>query len=323
MTSQRPRPDDGRTSTVTARPLPIPSRILRGRRSALIASLLLILILPSCVQPPDPRPVYHLGTPYQASGAWHYPREATQYDETGLASVMATSRSGLTTNGEVLDQTAMIAAHPTLQLPAIARLTNLETALSTTVRINDRGTGNPKRLVEVSRRTAELLRIPADGTARVRLTLLPDPSQEAAEALPGAPSLAMAAAPRASIEVAELAPPPGVRDGGGRSATLANPTTTTDPTRAAPVLRLPETVTQDIPRPGQLMVRLGTFEVYQFATIQLSRVAGLGARITRTQQGRTRQFRVEIGPIEDTARAESVLDQTLAAGIPDARIVVE
>ncbi len=311
---------------MTAPTLPAPSPSLRdnrGRHAARIASLLLILILPSCVQQPDPRPIYHLGTPYQASGVWHYPREATQFDETGLASVMATNRSGLTTNGEAFDQTALIAAHPTLQLPAIARLTNLETGLSTTVRINDRGTGNPARLVEVSRRTAELLRIPANGTARVRLTLLPEPSREAAEALPGAPSLAMTAAPRASIQTTELAPPPGVRDGGARSASFATPTPTTDPARSAPVLRLPETVTQDIPRPGQLMMRLGTFEVYQFATIQQSRVAGLGARITRTQQGRTRQFRVEIGPIDDTARAEALLSQTLAAGIPDARIVVE
>ena len=311
---------------MTARPLSVPSPFPlgnRGRRAARIMSLLLTLMLPSCVQQPDPRPVYHLGTPYQASGVWHYPRETTQFDDTGLASVMTTNRSGLTTNGESFDQTALIAAHPTLQLPAIARLTNLETGLSTTVRINDRGTGNPARLIEVSRRTTELLRIPTNATARVRLTLLPEPSREAAEALPGAPSLAMAAAPRASIQVAELAPPPGVRDGGGRSATVSNPGATSEATRSAPLLRLPESVTQDIPRPGQLMVRLGTFEVYQFATIQQSRVAGLGARITRTQQGRTRQFRVEIGPIDDTARAESVLDQTLTAGIPDARIVVE
>ena len=298
----------------------------RGWCSAWIAPLLLTLA--SCVQQqPAPHPVYHLGTPYQVSGVWHYPREATQFDETGLASVMATNRSGLTTNGEALDQTALIAAHPTLQLPAIARLTNLETGLSTTVRINDRGTGNPRRLVEVSRRTAELLRIPVDGSARVRLTLLPEPSREAADALPGAPSLPMTAAPRAMVLVADLAPPAGVRenvrDGGRRSAAFPDPMTATEGARSAPMLRLPETVTQDSPRPGQLMVRLGTFEVYQFATIQQSRVAGLGARITRVQLGRTRQFRVEIGPIDDTARAESVLDQTLAAGIPDGRIVAE
>ena len=310
---------------MTAPPLPVPSPTPlgnQGRRAARMASLLATLILLSCVQQPEPRPVYHLGTPYQASGVWHYPRETTQLDETGLASVILDNHAALTTNGETFDHTALIAAHPTLQLPAIARLTNLETGLSTTVRINDRGTGNPRRLIEVSRRTAELLRIPANGTARVRLTLLPDQSREAAEALPGAPSLSMTPAPRASVQVAELAPPPGVRDGGGRSAAFANPSAA-DTARPAPLLRLPEIVTQDIPRPGRLMVRLGTFEVYRFAAIQQSRAVGLGARIARMHQGRTRQYRVEIGPIGDTAQAESVLAQALAAGIPDARIVVE
>ena len=89
----------------------------------------------------------------------------------------------------MFDQTALAAAHPTIQLPAIARLTNLENGRQVIVRVNDRGSGDPRRLVEITRRTALLLGVPPGGVARVRLQVLPGESHAAADALPGAPSL--------------------------------------------------------------------------------------------------------------------------------------
>ncbi|HEY0185261.1 MAG TPA: hypothetical protein VGC09_20875, partial [Rhodopila sp.] len=74
----------------------------------------------------QPDPHYALGKPYQAGAFWYYPREAYDLDETGLATVAKGSAPRLTTDGEVFDQSVLAAAHPTLQLPAIARLTNLE-----------------------------------------------------------------------------------------------------------------------------------------------------------------------------------------------------
>ena len=164
-----------------------------------------------------PDPHYVLGKPYQVGSVWFYPRKSFDLDETGLAAVAAGDAARLTTDGEVFDQTVLAAGHPTIQLPAIARLTNLENGREVTVRLNDRGSGDPRRLVEVTRRTALLLAMPADGVARVRLQVLPNESHAAADALPGAPSLAMTAAPRGAVEVAELAPPPGVRQGNGRA----------------------------------------------------------------------------------------------------------
>ena len=51
-------------------------------------------------------------------------------------------------------------------------------------------------------------------------------------------------------------------------------------------------------------------------------MAGYEARIVSALDGRTRRYRVEIGPLADVARADAVLDHALASGIPDARIVV-
>ncbi len=284
--------------------------------------VLLVLLTFGCA-PPALKPDVHyvLGQPYQVGAVWFYPREAFDLDRTGLASVAHDTPPRLTTDGEVFDQTALAAGHPTVQLPAIAVLTNLENGREVTVRLNDRGSGDPRRLVEITKRTAWLLAMPPDSVARVRLRVLPKESHDAADALPGAPSLAMAVAPRGGVEVAELPPPPGMRQGGNQAA-VAVAVRPDDGPAVAPPMRLPETVTQTVPRPGQLMVELDTFDDYQYAAVQRARMASAGAEIVATLDGRSVHFRVEIGPIPDVARADAVLRQALSTGIPDARIVV-
>ncbi len=271
---------------------------------------------------PAPNPRYHLGNAYQASGAWHYPRESFELDETGLGVTLPASRPALTANGEAYDASAMAAAHPTLQLPAIARLTNLENGLSVLVRINDRGTGNPRRLVEFTPRVATLLRVPPNTPVQVRLTLLPDESRQALDGLPGTPSLAIAAAPRGAIQADELAPPPGAASRPGIALTTAVAESRTATPTARP-MRLAETLTQGAPSPGRLVVRLGTFEEYQYAMIQRARVAALGPAIETTGDRRHRRYKVRIGPFATVAEADAAQARAMDLGVPDARIVVE
>jgi rare lipoprotein A len=284
----------------------------------------LLLLTFACTPAPKPDPHYVLGKPYQAGTIWYYPAEAYDLDETGIASVSKDNAVRLTSDGEAFDQTALAAAHPTIQLPAIARITNLETGLQTTVRVNDRGTGDPHRLVQITRRTATLLGIPPDGVARVRLTVLPVESHAAAEALPGAPSLGLTSVPRGEVAVAQLAPPPGVRQGGGHALSEAPGSRPEAAASAAPPMRLPEALNRTEPQPGRLMVRLDSFDDYHYAAVQQARMAAAGAFIVTERQGRShRQYRVQIGPILDIARADAILDQALSSGIPDARIVVD
>jgi rare lipoprotein A len=285
-------------------------------------ALLLTLAAASCRHPPPPaNPHYVLGAPYQADGVWYYPRESYQQQETGVAMVYPSGHTDLTADGEVFDQTALAAAHQTLQLPVIARLTNLENGRQILVRINDRGPATPHRLIEVTHRTATLLDFPADGVARVRLQVLPTESYAAADAVQGAPRLEVSTAPLGAVQQSEL-PPPGA---------AAPVTAAASPAPAQPVaqavastdLRLPEAVTQASPDPGSLFVRLGTFQTFQYADIQRAHVAGLGARIVSTREGRVQTHRVIIGPFTSLQQADAVLDQVLLAGVTDARIVVE
>jgi rare lipoprotein A len=292
---------------------------LAGRFGCLALSLTATACTPALKSDPH----YVLGKPYQAGAVWFYPRESFDLDETGIAAVAKTGAPRLTTDGEVFDQTALAAGYPTIQLPAIARLTNLENGRQITVRLNDRGSGDPHRLLDVTSRTALLLDMPPNGLARVRLQVLPNESHAAADALPGAPSLALTAAPRGSVEVAELAPPPGVRAGYGRVLPAAAAVVPEQAATAPPPMRLPEVIAQTTPRPGKLMVRLDTFDDYQYAAVQRAKMGWNNTSIVTVFEGRTQRFRVEVGPLPDIAAADAVLDRALASGIPDARIMVD
>ncbi len=117
--------------------------------------------------------IYKIGTPYQIMGSWYYPRENTNYDETGIASWYGPKFHGRrTANGEIFDMNLLTAAHPTLPMPVRARVTNLENGKSIIVRINDRGPFAKDREIDLSRKAAEVLGFREKGTTRVRVQYL-------------------------------------------------------------------------------------------------------------------------------------------------------
>ena len=288
---------------------------------ALHGAWLVVLTLAGCHPTPSANPHYMLGQPYQSGGTWWYPRESYDLDETGLAEIYPDGHPLLTSDGELFTQNALAVAHATLQLPAIARLTDLETGRSIFVRVNDRGAASPHDLVQVTRRVADLLGMRAGVAAEVRLTVLAGESATAVERIGGEPRMSIAAAPVGSVTSASLPPLAGAREESGHVLSAAPAVSATD--APAPVQRLPETVTQGAPRPGRLWVRLDTFQSYEYAAIEQARLAGLSPRIDRIFVGRTESYRVIIGPIGSVAEADAVVDQAVRAGVNDARIVVE
>ncbi|MEW5962744.1 MAG: septal ring lytic transglycosylase RlpA family protein [Pseudomonadota bacterium] len=114
--------------------------------------------------------VYKIGSPYQIAGRWYVPRDEPGYDQAGVASWYGSDFHGRrTANGEVFDMNALTAAHPTLPLPSLATVTNLDTGRTILVRINDRGPYAKDRLIDLSRRSARELGFEHMGTARVRV----------------------------------------------------------------------------------------------------------------------------------------------------------
>ena len=113
---------------------------------------------------------YKVGKPYQIRGVWYHPKEDPDYDRVGRASWYGPNFHGRkTANGEVFDQNHLSAAHTTFPLPSYARVTNVANGRSVIVRVNDRGPYSHKRIIDVSKKTAEVLDFKQQGTAQVRV----------------------------------------------------------------------------------------------------------------------------------------------------------
>src|SRR5262249_2308650 len=176
-------------------------------------------------------PGYKVGKPYAIDGVWYYPAVDYNYGETGIGSWYGPDFHGLATaNGETYDMNALTAAHRTLPMPSMVRVTNLENGRQIALRVNDRGPFVNNRIIDVSRRAAQLLRFEQQGTAGVRVEIMESESRQLAM-LAGAtqqtaasgqadallqPKVTAAPAGIVTEEALALAPPPGTTAAAGQ-----------------------------------------------------------------------------------------------------------
>lgn len=115
-----------------------------------------------------------IGRSYTVAGKRYTPYDKpVGYAAVGTASWYGEAFHGRrTANGEVYDRHGISAAHPTMPLPAYARVTNLLNSRSIIVRVNDRGPYHGGRIMDVSQRTADALAFRHLGTARIKLEYL-------------------------------------------------------------------------------------------------------------------------------------------------------
>lgn len=158
------------------------------RRRAHWAATMLLAGLSACSRPGAPDPLDETGRASSAPIAAPSPGYALEprqvrSEQTGLASWYGEAFQGrLTASGEIFDQHALTAAHRSLPLRSLARVTRLDTGQSVLVRINDRGPFVEGRIIDLSRAAAEDLGFIDDGLARVRVESLgpADPQDRAA-----------------------------------------------------------------------------------------------------------------------------------------------
>lgn len=129
---------------------------------------------PRVVQLGEPVPkgggVYKIGNPYKIAGEWYTPKVDPYYDRRGIASWYGEEFHGRrTANGEVYDMYALSAAHPTMPLPSYAEVTNMRNGRRLIVRVNDRGPYKHDRIIDLSKKVAQLLDVYRNGTAPVRV----------------------------------------------------------------------------------------------------------------------------------------------------------
>lgn len=123
------------------------------------------------VRPDDVADFQKIGSPYQVNGIWYIPAHEPNYREIGKASWYGDKFHGKkTANGEIFDMNQVSVAHPTLPLSSLVQVTNLDNGRSIVARVNDRGPFIDNRLIDVSKRGAELLGFKDKGHANVRIT---------------------------------------------------------------------------------------------------------------------------------------------------------
>jgi rare lipoprotein A len=99
------------------------------------------------------------------------------FEQTGIASWYGApyhNRRG--SNGEVYDMNAMTAAHLTLPLGSVVRVTNVKTGHTAVVRITDRGPFVEGRMLDLSLAAAKAVDVYLPGTARVLMQVLESPA---------------------------------------------------------------------------------------------------------------------------------------------------
>lgn len=155
-------------------------------RTALTAALCaLTLLTTGChhkrarvAQQPPPPPTYPAQSPQQnaspeSGSSRNIPEEAhgrPVFSETGLASWYGPPYHGRkAADGSVYNQNAMTAAHLTLPLGTLVRVTNLATHQSAFVRITDRGPFVRGRIIDLSLAAAKAIGVYRPGVARVRV----------------------------------------------------------------------------------------------------------------------------------------------------------
>lgn len=322
-------------------------------------SLALLLVLAACASTPRPRagaptpprsgdarrdyPV-KIGQPYQVGGNWFYPADSRDYDEVGLASWYGPGFNGKSTaNGEVYDQEMLSAAHKTLPLPSYVEVTNLENGRALVVRVNDRGPFVTSRIIDLSKRTAEILDVHRPGKAKVRVRRV-YPSETVMASLRGGVTspalLAQAAAvptpPLPAVSYARAVPPvatpaavpprpvlpaaPGANvAAAGSVGTVALPASTA--LAGAGALPAPSAASQ----PAAPAIAAGSF-IQVAALADRGRAEWLKSYLATygavgIAPSATGLYRVRLGPYADAFSVSEALAKVRAAGYQDAHIV--
>jgi rare lipoprotein A len=302
------------------------------------------------------RGTYKVGKPYKIDGTTYTPREEFNYTETGVASWYGPGfHTKATANGERYDQSDRTAAHRTLQMPAIVRVTNVENGMSTVVRINDRGPFARNRIIDLSRTAAQELDIIRAGTARVRIEQLPqesmavkdvalggggpDEQHQALAALAsgqrGAPAAAPAAPPPPPVAVAAVQPeptlpppPPPQQMTPAQAGWGGAPPPRSAPVNVAATPPVAATPVAAASAPGAhangFYIQVGAFSTPENAERQRSAIRSYGTtEVTHGAASGREVYRVRLGPYTTSDAAGIVADRLKRSGYGDARVITD
>ncbi|MHA1550129.1 MAG: septal ring lytic transglycosylase RlpA family protein [Alphaproteobacteria bacterium] len=157
----------------------------------------------------QPIATYKIGKSYSVDGMEYTPKEETEYQAEGMASWYGSEFAGQkTANGAIFNPQGYTAAHKTLPLPSVVKITNLDNGRLTYARVNDRGPFTKNRVMDVSEAVATELQMKAQGTARVKVELMPVESAELKRlAMQSTPASSVVTTQPAGLSTSEMTTP--------------------------------------------------------------------------------------------------------------------
>ncbi len=241
---------------------------------------------------------YKVGKPYQIAGKWYYPEEDYDYVETGTASWYGKDfHAKYTANGEIYDMNTLTAAHRTLPLPSIVRVTNLENGRSLVLRVNDRGPFAKNRIIDVSKRAAQLLGFQTQGTAKVKVEIMAEESKNLKAALTGKSSVTYASS--------------GNKNNTGKIITIPKKKVNAYNNYAAN-------------SNGGYYVQAGSFSNMNMAENLKNQLQRYGQiKIMPADVNGSTFYRVRVGPFSEQSAADTALSRIRNAGLVDAKLITE
>ncbi len=118
---------------------------------------------------------YKVGSQYTVKHKTYKPSETKHYNEIGMASWYG-KRYGFhgkkTANGDKYNKSLLTAAHPSLPMPSLVKVTNLGNKKSLIVMVNDRGPFAKNRIIDLSEQAATILKFRNQGVAKVQVEYL-------------------------------------------------------------------------------------------------------------------------------------------------------
>lgn len=237
-----------------------------------------------------------VGPPYEANGQWYVPTPEPGYQQTGVASWYGADFQGRrTASGEAFDQAALTAAHPTLPIPSLVQVTNLQNGREVIVRVNDRGPFTGDRLIDLSRGAAQVLGFEEAGHARVHVRYLgPAPRRVNTDGTPAPESQRV---PAVAPQRTEEGPAPLTAQRPVETAELAG----------APVEDRPVFTPARASAAGTYFVQVGAYSDPVNAQRVRAAVSAAGPVVvdTRTTASGAELFRVRVGPWASAEEAEA------------------
>ena len=281
----------------------------------------------------DANGIYKIDDKYQVNGIWYQPREDYKYKEVGIASWYGPDfHKGSTANGETYNMYQMTAAHKTLPLPSIVKITNLENGKTAVVRVNDRGPFINNRIIDVSKAAAEKLGFLQSGTAKVRVEIMEEESKALKKVILDNGGKIVGGAPipdEVPQDIQEDIQPQDIELNNGFQATLLPEETMIDPIEENKPIFEPkkkEPEIKKIPVQKGFFLQMGAFKNYENALALKKKFASSydNINIVSLPQEQGTIYRVRIGPFAEPTTAVQTMDNIKAAtGYDDMRLVEE